>query len=98
LNISLGHSNLTSEDGKIPTTLDQLKLDDGEDLDGFLGDDIEAPSVSKSHKKDDADKKKEKKDKPKPEPAPTSDYGSSDYGSSDEGRIEILADEDYEDL
>jgi hypothetical protein len=86
----LGHGDQVNENRKISTTLDQLKLDDDEDLDGFLGDDIEVPTIPKSRKKDDADKKK-RKSKPVP-------VLLSDDDSSDEGRIEILADEDYEDL
>lgn len=63
----------------------------GEDLDQFLGDKIEESP--------DKPKKKKTKEKPKskPKPIPQPVFSSSDDDSND-GKIEILADEDYEDL
>ncbi|KAG2192930.1 hypothetical protein INT46_003140 [Mucor plumbeus] len=74
----------------ISTSLDQVKLQEiGEDLDQFLGDEIEASA--------DKPKKKKTKEKSKSKPIPRPMFSSSDDDSND-GKIEILADEDYEDL
>lgn len=76
--------------------MDQLKLDASEDLDEFLEDDIieTQSTTSIPHKMDNAEKKKKKKKKEKPRHA----LSSENDDSNEEGRIEILADEDYEDL
>ncbi|KAL9558041.1 hypothetical protein PS6_001511 [Mucor atramentarius] len=84
-------SNATTD--SVTATLDQVKLQEtAEDLDQFLGDTAEQ-TASTSDKP--LKTKKTKKEKTKAKAIPQPVYSSSDEGDS---KVEILADEDYEDL
>ncbi|OAC99344.1 hypothetical protein MUCCIDRAFT_157187 [Mucor lusitanicus CBS 277.49] len=87
-------SNATAD--SITTSLDQVKLQEtGEDLDQFLGDTTErAPTTSALNTPRKAKKTKKETSKTRVIPQPV--YSSSD--EDDDSKIEILADEDYEDL
>ncbi|CEP16530.1 hypothetical protein [Parasitella parasitica] len=82
---------------RIATSLDQVKLQETrEDLDQFLGDTIE-PISSDEDKGTKKKKKSKDKSKSKAKPIPKPVFSSEDDDDNGD-KIEILADEDYEDL
>ncbi|KAI8636620.1 hypothetical protein BD408DRAFT_397115 [Parasitella parasitica] len=83
-----------SNTDRITTSLDQVKLQDTrEDLDQFLGNTTSPALLDKTTKRNKIRDRSNPKSKPKPEPV-----FSSEDDDDNGGKIEILADEDYEDL